>query len=96
MLGTTGRVANAPNVLQSAVGEELLKECSTFAMLWCLEEQGTRIKVGLRAGPGFDTIPIARAFGGGGHPYASAFRLPLERLGDLVSGALTSPIRLGE
>ena len=96
VLGITGRVANAPNVLHSAVGEELLKECSTFVMLWCLEEEGTRIKVGLRAGPGFDTIPIARAFGGGGHPYASAFRLPLERLGDLVSGALTSPIRLGE
>ena len=91
VLGTSGRVANAPNVLHSAVGEELLKECSTFAMLWCLEENGTRIKVGLRAGPGFDTIPIARAFGGGGHPYASAFRLPLERIGDLVSGTLLPP-----
>lgn len=88
ILGTTGRIANAPNVLQSAVGEELLKECSTFAMLWCLEESGTRIKVGLRAAPGFDTLPIARAFGGGGHPYASAFRLPLERLGELVNTVL--------
>ena len=36
-----------------------------------------------------DTLPIARAFGGGGHPYASAFRLPLERLGDLVGSTLT-------
>lgn len=89
ILGTTGRIANAPNVLHSAVGEELLKECTTFAMLWCLEENGTRIKVGLRAAPGFDTLPIARAFGGGGHPYASAFRLPLERLGDLVGSTLT-------
>lgn len=88
ILGTTGRVANAPNVLHNAVGEELLKECTTFAMLWCLEENGTRIKVGLRAAPGFDTIPIARAFGGGGHPYASAFRFPLERLGELVGGSL--------
>jgi hypothetical protein len=88
VLGTSGRVANAPNVLHSAVGEELLMACTTFAMLWCLEENGTRIKVGLRAAPGFDTIPIARAFGGGGHPYASAFRLPLDRLGELVSGTL--------
>ena len=91
ILGTTARIANAPNVLQSAVGEELLKECTTFAMLWCLEENGTRIKVGLRAAPGFDTIPIARAFGGGGHPYASAFRLPLERLGELVGPDLALP-----
>ena len=88
VLGIRGRVANAPNALHSSVGEELLKECGTFAMLWCLEEQGTRIKIGLRGAPDFDTIPIARAFGGGGHPNASAFRLPLERLGDMVSGTL--------
>ena len=88
VMGIVGRVANAPNVLHNAVGEELLKECSTFAMLWCLEEQGTRLKIGLRGAPGFDTIPMAKAFGGGGHPYASAFRLPLERLGDMAGSTL--------
>lgn len=88
LLGTPGLIANAPNTMHNAVGEELLKECSTFAMMWCLEESGTRIKVGLRGAPGFNTIPLAEAFGGGGHPYASAFRLPLQRLGDLVGADL--------
>ena len=86
--GQHGLMANAPNVLHSAVGELLLARKKTFALLWCLEEGGTRVKVGLRGALGFDVIPIAEAFGGGGHPYASAFRLPLGRLGELLSGRL--------
>lgn len=91
ILGTIGRIANAPNVFHNAVGTELLKGCSTFALLWCLDGGGTRIKVGLRGAPGFDTIGIAKAFGGGGHPYSSGFSLPLERLGDLTGNTLEVP-----
>jgi hypothetical protein len=88
LCGQTGLMANAPNVFHSAVGELLLARSGTFALMWCLEAGGARIKVGLRGAPGFDTIPLATAFGGGGHPYASAFRLPLERLGELVANRL--------
>ena len=88
--GVVGKMANAPNVLHSAVGDVLLTQCNTYALMWCLEEHGTRVKVGLRGAPGFDTIPLARSFGGGGHAYASAFRLPLSRLGELVQGKLES------
>jgi len=88
LCGHTGLMANAPNVFHSAVGELLLARCGTFALMWCPEAGGSRIKVGLRGASDFDTIPLATAFGGGGHPYASAFRLPLSRLGELVSNQL--------
>lgn len=91
LCGQTGLMANAPNVFHSAVGELLLARSGTFALMWCPEAGGARIKVGLRGAPDFDTIPLASAFGGGGHPYASAFRLPLERLGDLVANRLAPP-----
>lgn len=88
ILGHKGLMANAPNVFHSAVGELLLKRCGTYALLWCLEGGGARIKVGLRGAEDFDVIPLATAFGGGGHPYAAAFRLPLDRISDLLSGSL--------
>lgn len=89
MLGGRGRLVNAPDLSHTLVGEELLQPGVDFAMMWCLEGQGTRVKVGLRSKGAFDTTRIAEAFGGGGHPFASAFRLPLERLHELVSGRLT-------
>jgi uncharacterized protein len=89
--GHEGLQANAPFVFHTAVGALLAKRCGTYGAVWCLEphEQGQRVRVGLRS-EGFDVIPLAQAFGGGGHPNASAFRLPLEKLQELVSGALRS------
>lgn len=89
LCGQTGLMANAPNVFHTAVGELLLKRCGTFALMWCPEANGSRIKVGLRGAPDFNVIPLATAFGGGGHPYGAAFRLPLERLGELIGNRLT-------
>lgn len=88
LCGQTGLMANAPNIFHSAVGELLLKRCNTFALMWCPESNGSRIKVGLRGASDFDVIPLAVAFGGGGHPYGAAFRLPLEQLGALVNNRL--------
>lgn len=86
--GERGLMANAPDLMHNLVGELLLARGCSYALLWCIEGQGSRVKVGLRGAPGHDTTRIAKAFGGGGHPYASAFRLPIESLGRLVGGGL--------
>ena len=88
--GEHGLLANAPYVFHTEVGQELAQRSGTFAAVWCMEltPSGQRVRIGLRAGPDYDTIPIAAAFGGGGHPNASAFRLPLERLPQLLRGDL--------
>lgn len=88
LAGVDGLMVNAPDLTHNLVGELLLERSNTFALMWCLERGGTRVKVGLRAGPAFNTIPLAKAFGGGGHPNASAFRMSLNRLNDLVQGTL--------
>lgn len=87
LLGTEGLQANVPNVLQSLAADTLIKT-HPFAALWCLQDHGQVVKVGLRAQPGFDVTPIAKHFGGGGHPYASAFLLPVNRLPELLSNSL--------
>jgi uncharacterized protein len=93
VLGIEGLMVNAPNLMHNDVGELLTERSGTFALMWCLEGQGLRVKVGLRGAKGFDTIPLAKAFGGGGHPYSSAFRLPLGRLSELLKGSLDPACR---
>lgn len=90
--GQSGLLANAPYTLHTDVGLELARRCGSFGAVWCLEAhgEGQRVRVGLRAVPGFDCIPLAQAFGGGGHPNASAFRLELTQLIDLVQGYLSA------
>jgi uncharacterized protein len=88
LAGQRGLMVNAPDLMHNVVGELLLEQCDTFALMWCLEGRGARVKVGLRAGDNFDVIPLAKAFQGGGHPYSSAFRLPVNRLGELLAGSL--------
>lgn len=89
--GVRGLVANAPYTYHTAVGLLLAEQCGTFAAVWCLEKgaQGQRVRVGLRSLEGqTNVIPIAEAFGGGGHPGASAFRMPVGRLQELLAGEL--------
>lgn len=88
LAGVEGLMVNAPDLMHNSVGEVLLERSKTFALMWCLEKGSSRVKVGLRAGPDFNCIPLAKAFKGGGHAYAAAFRLPLERLSELVHGSL--------
>ncbi len=86
--GQHGLMVSAPDKMHNDVGALLVARSATFALMWCLEKGQSRVKVGLRAAPGFDAIPLAKAFGGGGHAYAAAFRLPVERLSELLKGSL--------
>lgn len=76
--------------LVSDVGNILALKSNTFAALWKVLPEG-RVKVSLRAAPGFDLLPLASAFGGGGHPASASFSIPLARLPDLVAGSLALP-----
>ena len=86
--GHRGLMANAPFVLHTDVGQILNRQCGTFSLMWCMDNNGTRVRVGLRSVEGFDLIPLAKSFGGGGHPNSAGFRLPLTRLPELLSGEL--------
>jgi nanoRNase/pAp phosphatase (c-di-AMP/oligoRNAs hydrolase) len=82
-------MVNAPGVFHSLVGDLLSKESGTFALMWAVGKSGV-IKVGLRSRGGFDCIPLAQSMGGGGHAAACGFKLPQQRLPELLSGAFVA------
>lgn len=89
--GQTGLMANASYVFHNDVGAHLAERSGTYAAIWCVENDTggvPRVRVGLRSKGHFDVIPIAQAFGGGGHPNSSAFRLPISQLQQLMSGRM--------
>lgn len=73
----------------SDVGNLLAKKSGTFGCMWYLESPSV-VKVGLRAIEGTNVSDIAVRFGGGGHKLAAAFRMPAERLPELVAGKINS------
>jgi len=83
--GQRGLMVNAPGVFHSLVGDLLAKQSGTFALMWTVGKNGV-IKVGLRSRRGFDCIPLAQSMGGGGHAAACGFKLPAQRLAELLSG----------
>lgn len=78
-------MVNCPGAFTSEVGNMLSAECGSFALLWSVSKDGT-VKVGLRAVPTFNAIPLAESMGGGGHPQACGFRMGPERLVELLTG----------
>jgi uncharacterized protein len=85
--GVSGLMVNAPGIFHSLVGELLSKKSGSFALMWTVDKQGV-VKVGLRSQRGFDCIPLASSFGGGGHAQACGMRLPAARLPELLSGRI--------
>jgi len=85
--GVSGLMVNVPGVFHSQIGNALSLKSGTFALMWTVDRQG-EVKIGLRSQPGFDCIPLAASFGGGGHAQACGMRLPLQRLPELLAGAL--------
>ncbi len=83
--GQAGVMVNCPGAFTSEVGNMLSAECGSFALLWSVSKDGT-VKVGLRAVPAFNAIPLAESMGGGGHPQACGFRMGPERLSELLTG----------
>ncbi len=88
--GHEGLMVNAPGAFHSLVGDLVSQRSGTFALMWSVAEDG-QVKVGLRSQRGFDCSPLAVSMGGGGHAQACGFRLPGERLPELLAGAFQSP-----
>jgi oligoribonuclease NrnB/cAMP/cGMP phosphodiesterase (DHH superfamily) len=88
--GARGLMVNAPNVFHSLIGNLLSQKSGSFALIWTVHKSGA-IKVGLRSQKNFDCIPLAQSMGGGGHPQASAFRMDIEKLPELLRGRLNAP-----
>ena len=86
--GHQGLMVNVPGVFHSLLGNLLSAQCGSFALMWSAAKGG--IKVGLRSQPGFDCIPLAESMGGGGHAQACGFRMPTERLPELLSGSFNA------
>ncbi len=70
--GVKGLMLNAPGIFASEIGHILSKE-TNFVMIW--SQSKDMIKCSLRSSPDFDCSVIAKKFGGGGHPCASAFTM---------------------
>lgn len=85
--GVAGLMVNASEQFNSSVGELLAQKSGTFGAVWW-QRSATTISVSLRSIAPFEVEPLARAFGGGGHPQAAGIVLPIGRIVDLVSGRL--------
>jgi uncharacterized protein len=87
--GQTGLMVNAPSVFHSLIGNILSEKTQTFALMWTVNKAGA-VKVGLRSQRNFDCIPLANSMGGGGHAQASAFKMPVQRLAELLTGVFNA------
>lgn len=83
--GQRGLMVNAPGVFHSLIGNMLSEKSAGFALMWSVGKDSL-VKVGLRSQRGYDCIPLAESMGGGGHAQACGFRMPAERLPELLSG----------
>ncbi len=87
--GVTGLMVNAPGVFHSLVGDMLCQKSGTFALMWTVDKNAV-VKCGLRSRSGFNCIPLAASMGGGGHAQACGFKMPYQRLPELLGGSLTA------
>jgi uncharacterized protein len=85
--GIEGLMVNAPNEFCSHVGSMLASRSGTFGLVWNLASADT-VKVSLRSLAPAEILMMAQSFGGGGHPQAAAFRLPVSRFVELAAGNL--------
>ncbi len=89
--GVTGLMVNAPGVFHSLVGDMLSQKSGSFALMWAVDKNAV-VKCGLRSLPGFNCIPLAASMGGGGHAQACGFKMPYQRLPELLGGSLTAAV----
>lgn len=76
LCGFDGHKVNGNYLFSSKVGELIYLKNKSFAMVWRVH--GGMLYVSLRAKQGtVDVSEMARAFGGGGHAAAAAFRIPV-------------------
>ncbi|MFZ4625984.1 MAG: DHH family phosphoesterase [Rhodoferax sp.] len=87
--GIQGLMVNAPGVFHSLVGDLLSRQSGTFALLWTVDKNAT-VKCGLRSQANFSCIALAESMGGGGHAQACGFKMPCQRLAELLAGSLAA------
>ena len=87
MLGHQAVAVNGVSGFTSELGNILALRTGSFAVVFKIDSPEF-VKVSLRSLRSFDVSPIALRFGGGGHPQASAFRLPMSRFADFLAGTL--------
>ncbi len=87
--GIAGLMVNAPGVFHSLVGDLLSRQSGTFALLWSVDKTG-EVKCGLRSQRHFSCIALAQSMGGGGHAQACGFKMPCQRLPELLGGCLNA------
>jgi nanoRNase/pAp phosphatase (c-di-AMP/oligoRNAs hydrolase) len=63
----------------------LSEKSGTFALMWSIDKTGV-VKAGLRSQRPFNCIPLAESMHGGGHAQACGFKMPAQRLPELLSG----------
>ena len=89
LLGHQTLAVNAVSEFTSDLGNLLALRTGTFAVVFKIDS-AQFVKVSLRSLRSFDVSQIAVQFGGGGHPQASAFRLPMSRFPDFLAGTLNA------
>lgn len=72
----SGLAINASAVFASELGGRLAEHARTFGLVWQLGGDGF-VKASLRGCSVVDVARIAEHYGGGGHPNAAGFRMPL-------------------
>ncbi len=87
--GVTGLMVNVPSAFHSLVGDILAKKSGTFALLWTVDKSGV-VKCGLRSRRDYSCIALAESMGGGGHAQACGFKMPRDRLLEMLGGTLTA------
>lgn len=72
----SGLAINADSMFASELGHLLAERSGSFGLIWQLAADG-EIKVSLRAAGKINVAEIAGRYGGGGHPNAAGFRIPV-------------------
>lgn len=80
-----GYAVNASAIFSSELGDALVARGGEFGMVWLVLPDG-RVKGSLRSRGAVDVARIAERFGGGGHPRAAGFALPLARFVETFPG----------
>lgn len=90
VLGVRGLMVNAPGEFRDELGSHLAAESGTYGLVWT-QVEADLVKVSLRSTGAFECLALAQQLGGGGHPHAASFSLPLARVPELMQGRLTAP-----
>ena len=80
-----GLAINASALFASELANRLAEQSGSFGLIWQLGADG-EAKVSLRAAGKVDVAEIATRYGGGGHPNAAGFRMPLSRFANETLG----------